>query len=72
MEFNPLENEETNTARESKAKSLSSVVSPRCLKQVEQLLSNREAALAAGKIEIVGRVVRLKDMVGRTLVTLSD
>lgn len=42
------------------------------LKQLEKLLVQREAAVAAGKIAVVGRIVGLKEMAGRTLVTLSD
>jgi hypothetical protein len=72
MQFNPLENEETSTLRESKSKSMSAVVRPMSLKQVEQLLASREGAVGAGKVAVVGRVVRLKEMAGRTLVTLSD
>lgn len=72
MQFNPLETEETTSLRESKNKPLSTVVTPLCLRQVEQLLSDREAALERGKIGLLGRIVRLKEMAGRTLVTLSD
>jgi ABC-type uncharacterized transport system ATPase subunit len=72
MQFNPLDTEETNTLRESKAKTISNVVTPLCLKQVEQLLSDRQAAMERGKIGLIGRIVRLKEMAGRTLVTLSD
>ena len=72
MQFNPLENEDTNLHRESKNKSISNVPLPVTLKQLEQLLGQREAAVAAGKIALIGRIVGLTEMAGRTLVTLTD
>jgi hypothetical protein len=43
-----------------------------CLRQVEQLLADKDSALEKGKIGLLARIVRLKEMAGRTLVTLSD
>lgn len=72
MQFNPLDTEETNTLRESKNKTINNVVTPLCLRQVEQLLGDKEGAIERGKIGLLGRIIRLKEMAGRTLVTLSD
>lgn len=42
------------------------------IRQLNAVLAKKEQLWTIGKIVIVGRVVRVKEMVGRTLVVLTD
>ncbi len=73
MIFNPLEREDQgNTTNHSKSKAFVQPLLPMTVRQVNILLTRKEDLAGIGKVSVVGRVVRVKEMVGRTLVVITD
>jgi len=73
MILNPLEREDTNTHNQSKhSKSFNNTVVPLSIQQIGKIILKKDGISSLGKVALVGRIVKLKDMLGRTIIHLCD
>lgn len=72
MIFDPFEREDQANTNPSKTKAFVNTLVPLSIKQLNSLIANKQDFSALGKIVLIGRVVKLREMVGRTQVKLSD
>ena len=72
MIFNPFEREEHTNKDNSKFKHAVNTLLPLSINQVKALINRKEDFSTLGKIVLIGRIVRIKETVGRTQVHLSD
>lgn len=71
--LNPFDREET-TVRDSKSKTNSNnnPLIPLTVRQISKLIANEQEFDSIGRVMLVGRIVKLKDLAGRSMATLSD
>ena len=74
MIVHPLERErEENTNQSvSKNKSYNNSLLPLTIKQIGMITANKKDLLTLGRIVLIGRVLELQEMVGRTQIKISD
>ena len=70
--MNPLQRDENHSNQSSKSRPFVYTILPLSVKLLNDLIKMKKDLTGVGRISLIGRVIELKEMVGRTQVRMTD